>query len=146
MNLISEKVWLPTFLSEFHKTQLKPAGFKKIRHTFSRDMGLYWERFNFQGSDSNGINGWRFYLNVGVEFKEIPPEKYWSGFPNTHWSTRSEFLVQNSPKEWMYGIYTDKENLSKKLSEVIHVASKVMANNLNKIRREYLNKKIINQN
>ncbi|MEP6896698.1 MAG: DUF4304 domain-containing protein [Chloroflexota bacterium] len=97
MHSVNEKDWLPIFLSEFHKTHLKPLGFKKVRRTFSRDMGSYWERFNFQGSDSNGINGWKFYLNVGVEFKDLPAESYWAGFPNTHWTSRIEGLVKNSP-------------------------------------------------
>jgi hypothetical protein len=61
------KEWLDEFLSDFHRGYLKEPGFKKARRTFSRDMGDYWERFNFQGSMSNypDHESWRFYLNVG---------------------------------------------------------------------------------
>ena len=140
MKSVSERDWFPIFLSELHKTHLRPMGFKKVNRTFSRDMDSYWERFNFQGSSSNGINGWRFYLNVGVEFKDISPEIYWSGFPNTHWTTRSESLVPGSPKEWRYDINTNKVTLAKKLIEVISVAGQVIANDINNIRKDYLRK------
>jgi hypothetical protein len=77
------KDWLPNFLSEFHRSQLKPLGFKKERRTFWRDMGAYRECFNFQGDEFNGVAGWRFYLNVGVEFGDLPAREHWSGFPHT---------------------------------------------------------------
>ena len=140
MDSITEKDWLPVFLSEFHKTHLKSMGFKKVRRTFSRDMGLYREKFNFQGSDSNGISGWRFYLNVGVEFKDLPPENRWSYFPNTHWAARSESLVEHSPKEWMYDLETNKELLAKRLLEVMNIASQVIVSDVKEIREDYLRK------
>lgn len=62
-------------LSEFHRQQLKPLGFKKVRHTFSRDKETYVERFNFQGSawnTSESNEPWLFYINVGIEFKDLP--------------------------------------------------------------------------
>jgi hypothetical protein len=77
------KDWLPNFLSEFHRSQLKPLGFKKERRTFWRDMGAYRECFNFQDDEFNGVAGWRFYLNVGVEFGDLPAREHWSGFPHT---------------------------------------------------------------
>ena len=103
-------------------------------------MDSYWERFNFQGSDSNGINGWQFYLNVGIEFKDLPAEIYWSGFPHTHWTTRIEELVPNSPKIWKYDIATDKELLAKKLLDVINMASQVMIKDAREIRKKHLRK------
>ena len=46
------KQWMATFFSEFHKEYMKPLGFKKDDQTFSRHMGEYQERFNFQGSSN----------------------------------------------------------------------------------------------
>ena len=132
------KDWLPNFLSEFHRSRLKPLGFKKDRRTFSRDMGSYWERFNFQGDEFNGVAGWRFYLNVGVEFKDLAPRKYWSGFPHTHWTTRAEILVPGSPKEWEYDADTEKFVLAYTLRQVMTQASQAVAGDIDRIRERVL--------
>src|SRR5215213_1963631 len=102
--------WLDQFLTDFHQTYLKELGFRKVRHTCSRDMGSYWERFNFQGSTSNGAGSqyWKFYLNVGAEFKDIEPERNWSGFAHTHWADRIETVVSGAPPSWGYDLDTDR--------------------------------------
>ncbi len=132
------KEWLPHFLSEFHQAQLKPLGFKKERRTFSRDMGSYWERFNFQGDEFNGIAGWKFFLNVGVEFKDLVPRVYWSGFPHTHWTTRTETLVPGSPKEWEYGADAETFVLAYTLRQVMMRASQAIADDIDRIRERVL--------
>jgi hypothetical protein len=128
------KTWLPAFLSEFHRAQLRALGYRKERRTFSRDMGAYWERFNIQGDDYNGVAGWRFYLNAGVEFKDIPARIHWSGFPHTHWTNRMDRLVPGSPKDWEYDEDTEKFILAYTLRQVITQASQVMAGDIDRIR------------
>jgi hypothetical protein len=61
------------FFSDLHRQYLKPRGYRKVRHNFSRAMDGYVEHFGFQGSAYNDAAGaWRFYINVGVEFPELP--------------------------------------------------------------------------
>jgi len=61
------------FLSDLHRQYLKPAGYHKVRHNFSRVGEGYVEHFGFQGSAFNdSSSSWRFYINVGVEFPDLP--------------------------------------------------------------------------
>lgn len=121
--------WLNQFLSEFHQAYLKKLGFKKVRHTFSRDMGDYWERFNFQGSAWNGASDqyWTFYLNVGVEFKDLEPRRHWSYFPHTHWAERIQTVVSDAPADWEYNLNTDRHALMRELASYMSRASEKMA-------------------
>ena len=60
------------FISELHKTKLKPAGFKKKRHHFWREKGDYIEFFEIQGSAHNSSDSpWLFYINFNVDFLDI---------------------------------------------------------------------------
>lgn len=73
------------FFSLLHNTYLKPAGYSKERFTFARDAGAYIERVQFQGSSWNSAGeSWRFYINVGLQFKGIPPRYPDRDFPRTH--------------------------------------------------------------
>jgi hypothetical protein len=132
------KDWLPNFLSEFHRSQLKPLGFKKERRTFWRDMGAYRECFNFQGDEFNGVAGWRFYLNVGVEFGDLPAREHWSGFPHTLWTARSDVLIPGSPKEWKYDADTETIVLACTLRQVTTEASRAVAGEIDQIRERVL--------
>ena len=132
--------WLNQFLSDFHQAYLKKLGFKKVRHTFSRDMGSYWERFNFQGSAWNGAGDeyWTFYLNVGVEFKDLEPERNWSYFAHTHWADRMETVVSSAPSAWDYNLDTDREALMESLASYILKASEKIATEIAGLRSHYL--------
>ena len=86
--------WLAGLLSELHRESLKPAGFRKVGSTFSRDREGFVERFNFQGSSWSSAAETLFYLNVGVEFAEFgPAERNWVHFKRTHWAALIEELV-----------------------------------------------------
>lgn len=77
--------YVKEFFSSLHNTYLKPAGYSKERFTFSRDAGAYIERVQFQGSTWNAAGeSWRFYINVGLQFKDIPPRSPDRDFPRTH--------------------------------------------------------------
>jgi hypothetical protein len=133
------KNWLNDVLAELHKENLKPLGFTKVRHTFSRDCGTYWERFNFQGSTWNGTGvKWRFYINVGIEFKDLNPNPHWSYFSHTHWAARVDKLASSAPEEWDYDASTDREELKVQLAQLIVEASRTLRSRTERIRREYL--------
>ena len=132
--------WLNQFLSDFHQAYLKKLGFKKVRHTFSRDKDDYWERFNFQGSAWNSAENkyWTFYLNVGVEFKDLEPRRNWSYFPQTHWADRIQSVVSGAPGGWDYNLNTDPEALMQELASYILKASEEMAAEILGLREHYL--------
>jgi hypothetical protein len=133
--------WLNKFLSEFHKLYLKEVGYKKTYRTFSRDMNAYWERFHFQGSDSNGLYPhWKFYLNVGIEFKDIEPRRNWAGFAHTHWAKRIDSLVPNASAYWSYNQETRQEDLMAELFSLFKLASERLIVESPKFRTFYLNK------
>jgi hypothetical protein len=134
------KEWLDQFLSDFHRGYLKELGFKKTRRTFSRDMGDYCERFNFQGSTSNypDHESWRFYLNVGVEFKGLESRRYWSLFPHTHWAVRVASVVPSAPSKYEYNLQTNREGLMLQLSSYLQRASEKIARESEGIRLHYL--------
>lgn len=134
------KEWLDQFLSDFHREYLKELGFKKARRTFSRDKDSYWERFNFQGSTSNYPDraNWRFFLNVGIEFKDLEPLRNWSGFPHTHWANRIESVVKNAPGIYHYNLSTNREVLMRELYSYIQRASEKIGRESASIRSHYL--------
>jgi hypothetical protein len=135
--------WLDNFLRDFHRNHLKNLGFKKVRRTFSRDKGEYWERFNFQGSFSNNSEStiWYYYINVGVEFKYLEPRKYWSYFPNTHWASRIESVVADASSVGEYTEQTEKILLEKQLLNHFLTASEKMADEIDGLRDHYLKNK-----
>lgn len=139
--------WLDDFLSEFHKNHLKELGFKKIRRTFSRDMGDYWERFNFQGSswNSSDTQDWRYYINLGVEFKDLEARRNWSYFPHTHWSGRIESVVKSASAIGEYNENTNKKELAEKLKGYILEASQKMSDEMEGLRAHYLENKHLKQ-
>ena len=134
------KKWLDEFLSEFHKNHMKELGFKKVRRTFSRDKGEYWERYNFQGSAWNypDQKDWRYYINIGVEFKDLKRLEHWSYFPQTHWAARIGAVVKSAPAIKEYNENTDKTELAKKLKENILEASKKISEKIEILRKNYL--------
>ena len=134
------KEWLDQFLSDFHREYLKELGFKKARRTFSREKDSYWERFNFQGSRTNYPDraNWRFYLNVGVEFKDLEPRKYWSLFQDTHWSQRMKSVVDSAPGVYEYNVGTNREILMRELFSCIQRASEKIGRESANIRSHYL--------
>jgi hypothetical protein len=133
--------WVSSFFSELHRNHLKQLGFKKVRHTFSRDAGDYWERINFQGSAWNNSNEpWDFYINVGVEFKDLPERKYWALLPHTHWSRRIGEIVKDAPGG--YEIAPNKNEVELATQIVIHIqkASATISLNIADIRSSYISK------
>jgi len=133
------KKWLPTLISELHAEFLKPIAFRKNGRTVSRDRGSYWERFNFQSSQWNGAGGsWRFYVNVGMEFKDLPPRRRWSYCANTHWACRLEQLVPEAPHQWEFDDATDRAAVKQTLAHLLMQASGTLAGRADALRTEYV--------
>jgi hypothetical protein len=88
------------FTSELHATHLKPRGFKKTRHTFSRSHEGYTEHYQVQGSAwNNGSGPWTFYLNCGISFNGLPPRNPDRDFPRTHaWMRAQVFTAAPMPE------------------------------------------------
>ncbi len=130
------KKWIPEFLSAFHKEVMKPLGYRKSGRTFHREMGGYRERIYFQGCRRVPFC---FYINVGVEFKDIQDYDCCRNFvliPCTHWAERIRSLVPGSPGEWVIQDDTDREALKKSLSELIPRASAEMSARIGPLRDE----------
>ncbi len=134
------KSLLNTLLSDVHRKHLKPIGFKKNERTFSRDKGSYWERFHFQASRRNypGVEDWRFYINVGVEFKDLEPRRWWSYVAHTHWAARLGTVVPGAPSHWTYNLSTDREAFSHEIATLVTEASVSVATSLDRVRQECL--------
>jgi hypothetical protein len=139
---VDMKRWLSILLSELHRETLKPRGFRKEGKTFVRDHGVYRERYNFQGSSWNGTGvKWRFYLNVGLEFLDLEPERYWSYFAHTHWAARLDTVVGDAPAQWDYSPETDRTELKQNLGRLIDTASEHLVAKVGKIREQYVAKR-----
>lgn len=89
------------FFSRLHQIHLKPRGYKKVRQTFSRSIGGYTERVQFQGSAFNDASHpCRFYINFGVAFHSIRARVPCRDFPETHCWTRIEEMVRRAPSQY----------------------------------------------
>jgi hypothetical protein len=83
------------FISVLHAMHLKPRGFKKVRHTFSKKFDCYGEHFQLQGSAWNDeASDWRFYVNCGISFAGVPRREPDRDFPRVHAWARAPHLVQ----------------------------------------------------
>jgi Domain of unknown function (DUF4304) len=125
------------FFGTLHQRYLKPYGFKKVRHTFSRENADYTERFQFQGSAWNdSASPWRFYINVGVEFHNIPARVPCRDFPRTHCWTRIERLVSDVPSEYELP-ESNTEEFASQIAGYLESASLHVAREIQQIRQAY---------
>jgi len=108
-----------------------------VRHTFSRDMDGYTERIQFQGSSGNDSDGpWRFYINLGVEFTDLPPRTPCRDFPATHCWTRIEHIVPDAPKQYDLPD-TSTAEFASELAGYLDCASRQSARQIRQIRSSY---------
>ncbi len=125
------------FFSSLQWEHLKARGYKKVRHTFSRDMDGYTERIKFQGSSWNDSHSpWRFYINFGVEFPDLPPRTSCRDFPAAHCWTRIERIVPDAPKQYDLPD-TDTAEFVTALAGYLDCASRQVARQIRRIRRSY---------
>ena len=125
------------FFRRLHREHLKPRGYTKVRRTFSRDMQAYIERVQFQGSSWNDANSpWRFYINFGLQFRELQERSPARDFPQTHCWTRIEHLVPDAPQEYDLS-EGDSPCLLQQLPAYIELASHRVAKHIHDIRKDY---------
>lgn len=133
--------YVKDFFSTLHQRYLKPDGFTKVRHTFSRKKVDYTERFQFQGSAWNdAASPWRFYINVGVEFHNIPARVPCLDFPRTHCWTRIEKLVLDVPSQYDLPD-SNTEQFASQIAGYLQSASMLVAREYQQIRQAYESKK-----
>ena len=125
------------FFTGLHREHMKPRGYTKQRHTFSRDVAGYTERVQFQGSDwNNAESPWRFYINFGVQFADIVRRTPDRDFPQTHCWTRIEHIVPDAPKQ--YDI-PDSEvaAFTAQIAAYVAAASDTTARHIDGVREDY---------
>jgi hypothetical protein len=125
------------FFSALHRDYLKPRRYKKVRHTFSRDMGGYTERVQFQGSAWNNAGGpWTFYINFGVQFRDLPERVPCRDFPDTHCWTRIEYLVDDASKKYDIPA-NDTGSFAAEITDCLDQASQAAERQISVIRKSY---------
>lgn len=125
------------FFVEIHASHFRQRGYKKIRHTFHRELDGYIERVQFQGSSWNDANSpWLFYINFGVEFSGLPARSPCRDFPATHCWTRIEALVPRMPPEYRLP-EGDVAKFAAKIARCVEKASLLVADRLPGIRANY---------
>ena len=104
------------FVDRLHSELFKPAGFKKKGRLFSRFLATYGEHYNIQGSAWNSSESpWRFYVNCGISFIDVPIRTKGVGMWAFHAHSRLRLLVPQARDEYDISF----ENLEATLSEVI---------------------------
>ena len=89
------------FFSELHSSTMKELGFKKARFRFTRERDGRIEVVEFQGSQWNDSSRpWRFYINLGVNFLDLPNSGRSSAAHQTHAYGRIEGIVSDSPEQF----------------------------------------------
>ena len=117
-----------------------PRGYKKVRHTFSRDVGTHTERIQFQGSAFNhSSRPWRFYINFGVEFHDLPAIER-RDFPGTHWVTRIETIVLDLPNH--FDLFEQgADDFADKIATYLEIGSRNVKQHIQQIRSAHDSKR-----
>lgn len=111
------------FLRVLHQKYLKPLGYTKTRHTFTRVFDEYTERIQIQGSAWNEAKGpWTFYVNFGIAFHDLPPRTPCRDFPGTHIWWRVQDLVPRCPAQYKFS-HRNSGALAEPLAKTIARAS-----------------------
>jgi hypothetical protein len=128
--------YVKEFFSHLHNEYLKARGYKKVRHTFSRDFGTYTERIQFQGSAWNDSSSpWRFYINFGVEFHDVPAIER-RDFPGTHCWTRIQVVALDAPSEFDLS-ERDTAGFASKIAFYLESGSRHVKQHIQQIRSAY---------
>jgi len=118
-----DKKEVEKILSDIQREFLKPKGFKKVRHTYSRAMDGYVEKYQIQGSAWNTKDEpWRFYINCGIFFSDIPRRTPDLDFPETHAHSRASRFVKNAPPHHDLD-NSNIEEIKKEVCSIIEQAS-----------------------
>ena len=136
--MASDRPEVSSFLAELHSVVFKPRGYTKLRRTFQREHDEYAVAFQFQGSDWNSAGSpWRFYLNAGLRFSDLPRRNLDRDFPTIHSWTR----VGPALSEWAephYEIVEGEEKLLVgKIAAMVEDSQRYFAANHHLLRQKY---------
>ncbi len=139
---MTARSWLDCFLCEFHSAHMKPMGFKKSSHTFTRQHDGFRELVNFQGSRFNSpeVSPWRFHINVGVIFDDLETPAFSMGIAGSHWASRPNIMLDGMPLYWEFDAQTDGERLAGEIADVITRCSGKMLSDIELIRQTCIEK------
>jgi hypothetical protein len=129
------------FISMLHERFMKPWGFKKKSHTFSRAQAGYEEHYNIQGSAWNSSGApWLFYVNCAISFPDIPLANPGSGMWKFHAHARLPKFVREAPG----GYDVSNENLEAvvvQVGEELKKCSEYFSRRHKILRESYLDKR-----
>lgn len=136
--MTAERHEVSSFFSELHASVFKPRGYGKVRRTFQKERDGYAVAFQFQGSDWNSAGSpWRFYLNAGLRFLDMPRRVPDRDFPTIHSWTR----VGLGLSEWAephYEIVEGEEKLlSGKIAAIVEDSQRYFFRNHELLRQKY---------
>lgn len=87
--------------TRLHERFMKPIGFRKKAHTYSREHDEYGEHYNIQGSAWNSIDlPWTFYFNCGISFPDLPVKAPGVGMWKYHAHTRITRFDKTAPSQY----------------------------------------------
>lgn len=141
--MATERPDVAAFFAELHGSVFKPRGYSRLRHTFQRDEDGYALAFQFQGSDWNSAGSpWRFYLNAGIRFPDVPrciPDR---DFPTIHTWTR----VGPGLSEWSEPHYEivdgETKKLTGKIAAIVHDSEQYFMTNHRILRQKFAEKPV----
>ena len=136
--MASKRSEVSAFFAALHSDVFKPRGYTKLRHTFQKEEDGYAMAFQFQGSDWNSASSpWRFYLNAGIRFPNIPRRTPDRNFPTIHSSMR----VGSRLSEWAEPDYDVVEEGQKllvgKIALIVEDCRRYFAANHRSLRQRY---------
>ena len=124
------------FFSRLHAAHLRRSGYTKERHTFTRELDGFTERIQFQGSSWNsGDSSFRFYVNFGVQFHDLPARLPDRDFRRTHCWARLESIVPEAPAQ--FDLSGDDDQLAASIAAYVDRASRRVAEDISSLRKRY---------
>lgn len=99
---------------------LKPLGFKRNKAIFLRETEAYSERYAISGSRWNsGEEPWKFSLDVGVFFVDIPPRDGAKGlWRYSHAIGGTDQILKHSPPDFSV-TQSNVEEISRQVADII---------------------------
>lgn len=141
--MASERPEVKDFFSRLQAEVFKPQGFLKAGKTFTKVFEGFSVAIQFQGSNWNSADEpWRFYLNTGIHFADLPRRTPDKDFPNIHSWTRVGTSLSLSA-EAHYDLEPRKETeLIQNIKKIVEDCLHYFEGQHNKIRTAYLERPV----
>jgi hypothetical protein len=136
--MASDRPEVSAFFAELHRSVFKPCGYTKLRRTFQKEEEAYAMAFQFQGSDWNSASSpWRFYLNAGLRFPNIPRRYPDRDFPTIHSWIRVGSTLSESAEPHYDLVAEEQALLVGKIATVVEDCRRYFATNHGSLRQKY---------